>query len=64
MNRSLYVAVLMACICVGVALPALVEGAAPEDVPRVHALFDFSSPDTGPFPSDCFTVADEGTGLR
>jgi Bacterial virulence factor lipase N-terminal len=25
---------------------------------RVHALFDFSSPDIGPFPSDYFTVAD------
>ena len=44
-------------------------GSAPspgDDVPRVHALFDFSSPETGPFPSDYFTVADEGnnTGRR
>jgi hypothetical protein len=32
----------------------------------VHALFDLSSPETGPFPSDYFTVADEGnnTGRR
>jgi hypothetical protein len=33
---------------------------------RVHALFDFSDPQTGPFPSDYFTVADDGnnTGRR
>jgi hypothetical protein len=33
---------------------------------RVHALFGFSSPDTGPFPSDYFTVADaeNNTGRR
>ena len=37
-----------------------------DEVPRVHALFDFSIPETGPFPSDYFTVADEGnnTGRR
>ncbi len=33
---------------------------------RVHALFDFSTPETGPFPSDYFTVADDdnNTGRR
>jgi hypothetical protein len=33
---------------------------------RVHALFEFSKPETGLFPSDYFTVADEGnnTGRR
>jgi Bacterial Ig-like domain len=33
---------------------------------RVHALFDFSNPGTGPFPSDYFTVADNenNTGRR
>jgi hypothetical protein len=33
---------------------------------RVHALFDFSKPETGPFPSDYFTVADSqnNTGRR
>jgi pimeloyl-ACP methyl ester carboxylesterase len=32
----------------------------------VHALFDFSAPADGPFPSDLFTVADpsQNTGLR
>jgi hypothetical protein len=33
---------------------------------RVHALFDFSSTETGPFPSDYFTDAEDGnvTGRR
>jgi hypothetical protein len=33
---------------------------------RVHALFDFANPETGPFPSDYFTVADDqnNTGHR
>ena len=32
----------------------------------VHALFDLDHPDTGPFPSDVFTVADaaHNTGRR
>ena len=36
------------------------------DTPAVHALFDLSSPDRSPFPSDCFTVADPDqiTGRR
>jgi hypothetical protein len=33
---------------------------------RVHALFDFTQPETGPFPSDYFSVADNenSTGRR
>ena len=40
------------------------DGASPTGA--VHALFDLDHPDTGPFPSDVFTVVDatHNTGRR
>ncbi len=47
-------------------VPGENAGGEPIKTPHVHPLFDLSSPETGPFPSNWFTVADntQNTGRR
>lgn len=67
MTHKMYLAV----FAIAIAMASRANGyraeiAAPREAASVHALFNLDSPDTGPFPSDRFTIADpsQNTGLR